>query len=265
MVKTPEEIELIRESSLIVSNTLAELARHIKPGVTGLQLDEIAETFVRDNGATPSFKGYGGFPNTLCISINEAVVHGIPSDYELKETDIVSLDCGAFKNGFHGDQGFTFALANVSDEVMKLLRVTRQSLALGIEQAIVGKRVGDIGYAIQQYCEREHGYGIVRELVGHGLGRELHEDPEVPNYGRRGQGTRLKEGMVIAIEPMVNLGTRRVLSLEDGWTIISQDKKPSAHYEHDVAIGREVADVLSDFGVIDEGISKNNDLQNIVE
>ena len=265
MVKTLEEIELIRKSSLLVSNTLAELSGHLKPGITGLEIDKIAEEYLRDNGATPSFKGYGGFPNTLCISLNEAVVHGIPSKYELQETDVVSIDCGAYMNEFHGDQGFTFAMAAVPEEVMKLLQVTRKSLDLAIEQAVVGKRVGDIGFAVQQYCEREHGYGVVRELVGHGLGRDLHEDPEVPNYGRKGQGPRLKENMVIAIEPMVNLGTRNVSSLDDGWTVIAQDKKPSAHYEHDVAVKKEKADVLSDFGVIDVAIKKNKNLQSIVD
>lgn len=264
MIKTPEEIELIRESSLLVSKTLAELAGHIKPGVTPLFLDKIAEEFIRDHGAEPGFKGYGDFPNTLCFSMNSAVVHGIPNNTELKEGDVLSIDCGTLMNEFYGDQAFTFAMAGIEPEVLQLLRVTRKSLDLGIEQAIVGKRVGDIGFAIQQYCEKEHGYGVVRELVGHGLGKSLHEDPEVPNYGRRGQGVKLRENMVLAIEPMVNLGTRDVVSDPDGWTILTRDGKVSAHYEHDVVVKQDRAEVLTDFGIIDQAINKNKDLQSIV-
>lgn len=265
MVKTPEEIELIRESSLLVSKTLAELAGHIKPGVTPLFLDNLAEEFIRDHGAVPGFKGYGDFPNTLCFSMNSAVVHGIPDNTPIKEGDVLSIDCGTIKNEFYGDQAFTFAMAGVRDEVLKLLQVTRKSLRLGIEQAIVGKRVGDIGYAIQQFCEKQHGYGVVRELVGHGLGKSLHEDPEVPNYGRRGQGTKLVENMVLAIEPMTNLGTREVVSAPDGWTILTRDGKVSAHYEHDIVVKKDKADILTDFSVIDEAIKKNKNLQEIVE
>lgn len=265
MTKTPEEIELIRESSLLVSKTLAELAGHIKPGVTPLFLDQIAEEFIKDHGAEPGFKGYGGFPNTLCFSMNSAVVHGIPGDTPLKEDDVLSIDCGTLMNGFYGDQAFTFAMAGINNEVLQLLQVTRKSLDLGIEQAIVGKRVGDIGFAIQQYCEREHGYGVVRELVGHGLGRELHEDPEVPNYGRKGQGTKLQENMVIAIEPMINLGTRHVVSDPDGWTILTKDGKVSAHYEHDVVVKKDKAEVLTNFDIIDKAIINNKELRSIVE
>ena len=265
MVKTLDEIELIRKSSLLVSNTLAEIAGHIKPGVTPLQLDKIAEEYLRDFGAEPGFKGYGGFPNALCFSMNSAVVHGIPNNTEIKEDDVLSIDCGSFMNGFYGDQAFTFALAGINDEVLKLLEVTRKSLSLGIEQAIVGKRTGDIGFAIQQHCEKEHGYGIVRELVGHGLGRELHEDPEVPNYGRKGQGTKLQENMVLAIEPMVNLGTRNVVADPDGWTILTQDGKVSAHYEQDIVVKKDQADILTDFSVIDKAIKRNKDLQVIAE
>lgn len=265
MVKTQEEIELIRKSSLLVSKTLAELASLIKIGMKPLELDKIAEDFIRANGAVPGFKGYNGFPNTLCFSVNEAVVHGIPNDRPLQETDVVSIDCGAYLNGFHGDQAFTFAMAGVNDEVMKLLQVTRESLDLAIEQAVVGKRIGDIGFAVQQYCEKEHGYGIVRELVGHGLGRELHEAPEVPNFGRRGQGTKLKENMVLAIEPMVNLGARNIVTAEDDWTIITRDGKVSAHYEHDVVVKKHQAEVLTDFSIIDEQIKQNKDLRVIAE
>jgi methionyl aminopeptidase len=264
MIKTQEEIELIRESSLLVSKTLAELASHIKPGITPLFLDKIAEEFIRDHGAVPGFKGYGDFPNTLCFSMNSAVVHGIPSNTPLKEGDVLSIDCGTLMNEFYGDQAFTFAMAGVQQEVLKLLQVTRKSLDLGIEQAVVGKRVGDIGFAIQQYCEKEHGYGVVRELVGHGLGKSLHEDPEVPNYGRKGQGVKLRENMVLAIEPMVNLGTRDILTDPDGWTILTRDGKVSAHYEHDIVVKQDKAEVLTDFGIIDQAISKNRDLQSIV-
>lgn len=264
MVKTDEEIELIRESSLLVSKTLAELANHIKPGVTPLFLDKLAEEFIRDHGAVPGFKGYGDFPNTLCFSMNSAVVHGIPNKTEIQEDDVLSIDCGTIMNEFYGDQAFTFAMAGINAEVLKLLQVTRKSLSLGIEQAIVGKRVGDIGYAIQQYCEKEHGYGVVRELVGHGLGKSLHEDPEVPNYGRKGQGTKLLENMVLAIEPMINLGTRDVVSDQDGWTILTKDGKVSAHYEHDIVVKKDKADILTDFAIIDNAIKNNKELQEIV-
>lgn len=263
-VKTLEEIELIRNCSLLVSKTLAAVAEHLKPGVTGLMLDKIAEEFINDHGAKPAFKGYSGFPNSLCISVNEAVVHGIPTNEPFKDTDVISIDCGTYMNGFHGDHAFTFAFQSVSEDAMKLLSVTRKSLDLGIAQAVVGNRVGDIGFAIQQFCEREHGYGVVRELVGHGLGKQLHEDPEVPNYGKKGQGARLLENMVLAIEPMINLGTRNIVSLKDGWTVVTRDRKVSAHFEHNIVVKKEKAEVLSDFSLIDEAIKKNNNLQEIV-
>jgi len=264
MVKSLEEIDLIRESSLLVSKTLTEIAKILKPGMTGLQIDAIAEEFIRDNGAKPAFKGYGGFPNTLCISMNDAVVHGIPTKVEFKDGDVLSIDCGTFMNGYHGDHAYTFALGEVSEDIKRLLQVTKKSLYLGIEQAIVGKRTGDIGFAIQQYCERENGYGVVRELVGHGIGKKLHEEPEVPNYGKRGQKTKLVENMVLAIEPMINLGTRNIMTLNDEWTVVTQDRKTSAHFEHNVVVKKEKAEILSNFEMIEAAINKNNELLKLV-
>ncbi len=249
--KTKEEIELIRESAQLVSATLAEVAARLKPGMSTLDVDAIAETFIRDHGAVPSFKNYKGFPNTCCISVNEAVVHGIPNGYTLRDGDIVSVDVGVYKNGFHGDSAYTFAIGEVPVHVQKLMAATKTALAKGIEKAIVGNRVGDIAYAIQEYVEKERGYGVVRELVGHGLGRNLHEDPQVPNYGRRGSGAVLKEGLVIAVEPMVNLGTRDVEYLEDGWTVVTRDRKASVHYEHTLAVAKGKPDVLSTFDNIE--------------
>ena len=254
-IKTYEEVELIRESSLLVGRTLAEVATLIKPGVTTLQLDTIAEEFIRDNGAAPGFKGYGGFPNTLCASLNEAVVHGIPNDRPLKNGDVISLDCGVLKNGFYGDSAYTFEVGEVDPEIQKLLSVTKECLTLAIEKAVTGKRIGDIGAAVQTHAEA-NGYGVVRELVGHGLGRELHEAPEVPNYGRRGNGPRLLDGMVLAIEPMINLGNREVLTDTDGWTIVTKDRKVSAHFEHDIVVRKGKADVLSSFVEIEKVINK---------
>ena len=254
-IKTDEEVELIRESSLLVGRTLAEVAALIKPGVTTLQLDAVAEEFIRDNGAEPGFKGYGGFPNTLCASLNEAVVHGIPNDRPLENGDVISLDCGVLKNGFYGDSAYTFEVGEVDPEIQKLLSVTKECLTLAIEQAVTGKRIGDIGAAVQTHAEA-NGYGVVRELVGHGLGRELHEAPEVPNYGRRGNGPRLVDGMVLAIEPMINLGTREVLTDTDGWTIVTKDSKVSAHFEHDIVVRKGKADVLSSFVEIEKVINK---------
>ncbi len=256
-LETPEEIELIRKSSLLVSQTHAMLVEYIKPGVKTSKLDEIAEQFIRDNGATPSFKGYGGFPSTLCISVNEQVVHGFPSDREIQEGDILSIDCGVFKNGFHGDSAFTFPIGEISENAKKLLQVTFNSLYIGIEQAVVGNRVGDIGFAIQNYCEVTHKFGVVRDLVGHGIGRDLHEDPQVPNYGKRGKGPMLQDGLVIAIEPMINMGTYQVRTLADKWTIITKDLKPSAHFEHTIAVKRGKADILSDHNLIFESIKKS--------
>ena len=248
-IKTREEIELMRESALIVSKTLGEVAKAIKPGVTTLQLDKIAEEFIRDHGAIPGFLGLYDFPNTLCMSPNEQVVHGIPNSDPLKEGDIISVDCGALKNGFYGDHAYTFEIGEVAEEVKKLLQITKESLYVGIREFRAGNRVGDVGFAIQNYTEK-HGYGVVRELVGHGLGREMHEDPEMPNYGRRGRGKKFTEGMVVAIEPMINLGTHRIKQFSDGWTIKTEDLKPSAHFEHDVAIVNGKPELLSTFNYI---------------
>jgi len=249
--KTEEEIEIQRKSSLLVGKTLAEVAKLIEPGITTLKLDKVAEEFIRDNNAIPGFKDYNGFPNTLCTSVNEQVVHGIPNGNPLKEGDIVSVDCGVLFKGFYGDSAYTFAVGKISDEIKQLLEVTKQSLLMGLEKAVVGNRVGDIGYTIQQYTE-SFGYGVVRELVGHGVGKNLHESPEVPNYGRRKAGLKLKLGLVLAIEPMINLGTRDVKQLKDGWTIVTADGKPSAHFEHDVAVRKGKPDVLSTFEYIEE-------------
>ncbi len=256
--KTREEIELMRESALIVSRTLGMLAKEVKPGVTTLELDALAETFIRDHGAIPGFLGLYDFPNTLCMSPNAQVVHGIPNNDPLKEGDIISIDCGAIKNGFYGDHAYTFPVGEVSPEVEKLLRVTKESLYVGIRELQVGKRTGDVGYAIQQYCEA-HGYGVVRELVGHGLGRTMHEDPEMPNYGRRGRGKKIIEGMTVAIEPMINMGTRRIEQLADGWTILTLDRKPSAHFEHNVAVVDGKPELLSTFGYIYEALGIESD------
>jgi methionyl aminopeptidase len=260
-LKSPDEIALMRESAQLVSKTLGLLATEIKPGATGLHLDRLAEEFIRDNGGIPGFKGLYGFPNTLCLSLNEMVVHGIPSDRPFAEGDIVSVDCGVVLNGFYGDHAYTFEVGTVSEDTRKLLRVTKESLYIGIDKMRQGNRVNDIGNAIQKHAE-SHGYGVVRELVGHGLGRELHEEPQVPNYGKRGTGKLLQDGLVLAIEPMINRGTHRVVQLKDGWSIVTGDRKPSAHFEHDVALvdGRPV--VLSTFDYIYEamGLPKNDPL-----
>jgi len=254
--KNNEEIELIRDSSLLVAKTLAEVARHIKPGITTQHLDQVAETFIRDHGASPGFKGYHGFPYTLCISPNEVVVHGFPSKKELKEGDIVSIDCGVLKNSFYGDSAYTFAIGEISETLKRLLKVTHASLLLGIEQAFEGNTLGDISGTIQQYAEKA-GFTVVRELVGHGLGRNLHEAPEVPNFGAKGKGLKLREGLVIAIEPMINQGQRFVVQENDGWTIRTSDRKPSAHYEHTIAVRKGKADVLSSFQYIEEALMEN--------
>ncbi|MBR2368971.1 MAG: type I methionyl aminopeptidase [Paludibacteraceae bacterium] len=250
-LKTPEEIALLRASNQLVGKTLAEVAKHIRVGVTTLELDKIAEDFIRSNGAVPGFLGYGGFPNTLCISVNDQVVHGIPSNYALKEGDIVSVDCGTLLNGYYGDSAYTFCVGEVDEKVKKLLKITKESLSLGIDSAQHGNRIGDIGYAIQKHCQAA-GFSVVRKLVGHGVGRNLHEDPEVPNFGKRGQGVLLKEGMVIAIEPMINMGNRDVVQEKDGWTIRTIDRKPSAHFEHTIAIRKGKAEILSTFDYIEE-------------
>lgn len=257
LLKTREEIELMRLSTQLVSKTLGMLASEIRPGINTLYLDRLAETFIRDHKATPGFLGLYDFPNTLCISINEMVVHGIPNNKPLIEGDIVSVDCGVLLNGFYGDQAYTFPVGEISPEVSQLLNVTKKSLFLGIEQLVAGNRIGDVSYAIQSYTEK-HGYGVVRELVGHGLGRKMHESPEVPNYGRKGSGPMIKNGLVVAIEPMINLGTRRVKQLKDGWTIVTQDSKPSAHYEHNVAVIDGKPEILTTFSYVEEVMEKIN-------
>ncbi len=249
--KTKEEIELIRESSLLVGKTLAEVAKVIKPGVTTLSLDKVAYEFINDNKAIPAFLNYSGFPNSLCISVNAQVVHGIPGKYELKDGDIVSVDCGVVKNKFFGDSAYTFAIGEVKPEILNLLKVTKESLYKAIEVAVVGKRLGDVGEAVQSHCEAQ-GYSVVRELVGHGIGQNLHEAPEVPNYGKRGTGLKLQEGLVIAIEPMINLGKKSITQENDGWTIRTSDNMPSAHFEHTIAVGKDKADILSSFEYIEE-------------
>lgn len=249
--RTDKEIELLRQAALLVGKTLGEVGKHIRPGIRTIELDKIAEEFIRDHGAEPAFKGYEGFPGSLCISVNEQVVHGIPSNYELRDGDIVSVDCGTILNGYVGDSAYTFTVGEVSEEIKLFLQRSKESLYKGIEQAIAGNRIGDIGYAVQTYVE-QYGYGVVRELVGHGVGRKLHEDPQVPNYGKRGTGTKLSEGMVIAIEPMITLGNKAILQERDGWTITTRDRKPAAHFEHDVAIRNGKAEILSSFEWIEE-------------
>ncbi|MDX1470153.1 MAG: type I methionyl aminopeptidase [Flavobacteriaceae bacterium] len=256
--KTAEEIELMRESALIVSKTLGMLAGEVKPGVTTLHLDSLAETFIRDHGAEPGFLGLYDFPNTLCMSPNEQVVHGFPTKDPLKEGDIISIDCGAVKNEFYGDHAYTFTVGEIDAETQKLLDVTKESLYVGIREFRSGNRVGDVGYAIQEFCE-SHGYGVVRELVGHGLGKKMHEAPEMPNYGRRGRGKKFIEGMVVAIEPMINMGTHRVKQHKDGWTITTRDNKPSAHFEHNVALVNGKPELLSTFAYIYDALGIESD------
>ncbi|AEL26349.1 type I methionyl aminopeptidase [Cyclobacterium marinum] len=249
--KSEEEIEIIKESALILGKAHGEVAKHVKEGVKTSFLDKIAEEYIRDNKAIPSFKGYNGFPASLCISVNEVVVHGFPSQYQLKDGDIISIDCGVFHQGFHSDSAYTYPVGEVSPKTIALLKATKESLYLGIEKAVFGNRVGDIGNAIQKFVEAK-GYTVVRELVGHGVGKQLHESPEVPNWGKRGSGAKLKAGMVIAIEPMVNLGTRNVVQERDGWTIRTADRKPSAHYEHTVAILEDRTEILTTHRFIEE-------------
>ncbi len=249
--KTSEEVELIKKSAEILGRAHGEVAKNVKEGVKTSLLDKVAEEFIRDHDGVPSFKGYNGFPASLCISVNEVVVHGFPSQYELKDGDIISIDCGVFHQGFHSDSAYTYPIGEVSPSIIKLLKATRDSLYLGIEQAVFGNRIGDIGFAVQKFVEAK-GYTVVRELVGHGLGRNLHEAPEVPNYGKKGSGVPLKAGMVIAIEPMVNLGTRNIVQERDGWTIRTADRKASAHYEHTVAIFENRTEVLTTHKYIEE-------------
>lgn len=261
-LKTLEEIELMRESALIVSKTLGMLATELKPGVTTKYLDKLAEDFIREQGAKPGFLGLYGCPSTLLTSVNDAVVHGLPTDTPLKEGDVVSIDCGALKNDFYGDHAFTFEIGEVEEKTKKLLQITKESLYIGIREFKQGNRVGDVGFAIQKYCE-DHGYGVVRELVGHGVGKKMHEDPEMPNYGKRGRGKKFQDGMVVAIEPMINMGTQRIKQLKDGWTIVTADGKPSAHFEHDVALINGKPEILSTFSYIYEalGIKSNEEVE----
>ena len=257
-IKSAEDIALMQESALIVSKTLGVIAKEVKPGVTTLKLDKLAEEFIRDQDAVPGFLGLYDFPNTLCMSPNAQVVHGIPNNNPLKDGDIISIDCGAVKNGFYGDHAYTFEVGEVTPETKALLKVTKESLYKGIAAFKIGKRVGDVGYAIQKYAE-DHGYGVVRELVGHGLGKKMHEDPEMPNYGRRGRGKKFKNGMTVAIEPMINQGTKRIKQLKDGWTILTLDGKPSAHYEHDVALVEGKPKLLSTFDYVYEALGIESD------
>ena len=251
LYKTEEEIQLIRESADILGRAHGEVAKQVKVGAKTIDLDKIADEFIQDHGGAPSFKGYNGFPSALCISENEQVVHGFPSKYELKDGDIISIDCGVFYKGFHSDSAYTYPVGDISPEIKSLLKATKESLYVGIENAKFGNRIGDVSYSIQKYVE-DRGYTVVRELVGHGLGRSLHESPEVPNYGKRGRGPKLNEGLVIAIEPMVNLGARNVVQENDGWTIRTKDKKPSAHYEHTVAVFKDKTEILTTHKYIEE-------------
>jgi methionyl aminopeptidase len=258
--KSNEEIELMRQSALLVSKTLSEVAKLLKSGITTLSIDKMIGSFIHDHHGIPSFLNYRGYPFNSCISVNDVVVHGLPGNKELKEGDIVSIDIGIILNGWHGDHAYTFAIGNPGEAVIRLIKVTKESLYKGIEKAVAGNRVGDIAFAIQEHTERNHGYGVVRELVGHGLGKNLHEDPQVPNYGKRGSGPKLKEGLVLAIEPMINLGKRDVYTEEDGWTVRTKDGKPSVHFEHDVCVRKVKADILSDYGIIETAEKNNPDL-----
>ena len=252
--RTDKEIELLRQAALLVGKTLAEVGKHIRPGIRTIELDKIAEEFIRDHGAIPAFKGYEGFPGSLCVSVNDAVVHGIPGNYELRDGDIVSVDCGTILNGYVGDSAYTFTVGEVSEEIRLFLQRSKESLYKGIEQAVAGNRIGDISAAVQQHAE-SFGYGVVRELEGHGVGRKMHEAPGVPNFGARGRGPLLKEGMVICIEPMINMGTKAVVFERDGWTVRTKDRKPSAHFEFAVAIRRDGPDVLTDFNIIEQALN----------
>jgi methionyl aminopeptidase len=260
ILKNKEEIELMRQSALLVSKTLAEVAKILRPGITSMALDKMIGEFIRDNKAIPSFLDYRGYPFNSCISVNDVVVHGFPNNDSLKEGDIVSIDVGVILNEWHGDHAYTFAIGDPGDEVAQLIRVTKESLYKGIEKAIAGNRVGDISFAIQEHTEKKYGYGVVRELVGHGLGKSMHEDPQVPNYGKRGSGAKIKEGLVLAIEPMINLGTKKVYTEEDGWTVRTEDRKPSVHFEHDVCVKKGKADILSNYTPIETAEKANVNL-----
>ena len=256
-IKNDEQVELMRKSALLVSQTLTEVAKILKPGITTLSLDKFIAQYISDNNATPSFLNYHGYPFNSCISVNDVVVHGFPNEKELKQGDILSIDVGVILNGWHGDHAYTFAIGEPSLEIQKLISITKESLYKGIEQAVAGNRIGDISFAIQNHTEKAQGYGVVRELVGHGLGQSMHEDPQVPNYGKRGIGVKLKEGMVLAIEPMINMGKKDVFTESDGWTIRTKDGKPSVHYEHDVCVRKNKADILSNYAPI-EAAERNN-------
>ncbi len=261
--KTNEEIEKIRANCHLVCKTLALVGSMLKPGAVGSKIDKAAEEFIRDHGAEPGFKGYRDFPWTLCVSRNECVVHGFPTDKPFENGDIVSVDCGVYDKGYYGDAAYTFAIGDVSEETMQLLRITHESLYRGIDMARVGKRLGDVSFAIQDFTQRVNKYSVVRELVGHGLGRNLHEEPEVPNFGKRGRGVKFIEGLVIAIEPMINLGRKEVKTLQDGWSVVTKDGRPSAHYEHTIAVTKNGPDILSDHSYIEKAIVKNEHLTEI--
>lgn len=260
--KTDEQVELMRKSALLVSKTLTEVAKILRPGITTLSIDKLIGSFIRDHDAVPSFLNYKGYPFNSCISVNDVVVHGFPGSNQLKEGDIVSVDIGVILNGWHGDHAYTFAITNPVNDVIQLIKVTKEALYKGIEKTVAGNYTGDIAYAIQEHTERKHGYGVVRELVGHGLGRSLHEDPQVPNYGKRGSGKKLKDGLVLAIEPMINLGKRNVYTEDDGWTVRTKDGKPSVHFEHDVCVRKNKADILSDYSTIEKAEKENPNLFN---
>lgn len=260
IIKTNEQVEMMRQSALLVSKTLSEIAKTLRPGLTTLSIDKHAGQYIRDHHAIPSFLDYRGYPFNSCISVNDVVVHGFPNKEELREGDIVTIDIGVILNGWHGDHAYTFAIGEPEEAVKQLIRVTKESLYKGIEKAVAGNRVGDISFAIQEHTEKKHGYGVVRELVGHGLGKSLHEDPQVPNYGKRGSGPKMKEGLVLAIEPMINLGKREVFTEEDGWTVRTKDGKPSVHFEHDVCVRRSKADILSNYSIIEKEEELNPNL-----
>lgn len=258
--KTDEQVELMRQSALLVSKTLTEVAGILKPGITTLAIDKMIGDLIRDHHAVPSFLNYKGYPFNSCLSVNDVVVHGFPAKNELREGDIISIDIGVILNGWHGDHAYTFAIGDPGEEVMQLIHVTKESLYKGIEKAVAGNRIGDIAFAIQEHTEKKHGYGVVRELVGHGLGKDLHEDPQVPNYGKRGSGPKLKEGLVLAVEPMINLGKRDVYTEDDGWTVRTKDGKPSVHFEHDVCVRKNKADILSNYSAIEKAEEVNPNL-----
>lgn len=258
--KTNEQVELMRQSALLVSKTLSEIASMLKPGISTLLVDQAIGDIIRDHHAVPSFLNYRGYPYNSCISVNDVVVHGFPSKKELKESDIISVDIGVILNGWHGDHAYTFAIGDPGEKITQLIGVTKESLYKGIEKAVAGNRIGDIAFAIQEHTEKKHGYGVVRELVGHGLGKNIHEDPQVPNYGKRGSGPKLKEGLVLAIEPMINLGKRDVYTEDDGWTVRTKDGKPSVHFEHDVCVKKGKADILSNYSIIEKAEKANSNL-----